>query len=127
VKTEASSSPAVILAVVGGGAALSFASGVLPHYDGAYRLQPLIFFSGLVLYVVYGVLAHFLRGRVRSVSGIIVFALHLAVAMHQRWLTDGYLTNTLLYWFPLVLAVGLLGLIPIILRDELGPRQGECN
>ena len=126
-KTEASSGPAVILAVIGGGAALSFASAVLPHYDGAYRLQPLIFFSGLVLYLVYGVLAQFVRGRARSVSGIIVFALHLVVAIHQRWLTDGYLTSTLLYWLPLLLAVGLLGLIPNILRDEPGPQQSEGN
>jgi hypothetical protein len=66
VKTEALSGSAVVLAVIGGGTALSFASAVLPHYDGAYRLQPLIFFSGLVLYLVYGVLAHFEANGIQS-------------------------------------------------------------
>jgi hypothetical protein len=100
------------ITILAAGTLLSFASAVLPHYDGAYRLEPLILTAGLLLYLIYGVLSQFLTPHLANMSGLAVFTLHLLIAVHQRWLTDGHLSGTLLYWFPLLLALGLLGLIP---------------
>lgn len=100
------------IATVLSGVALSFAAAVLPHFDSAFRLDPLMLAAGLLPYAIYGVLAYFLRGRARIASGGAVLGLHLLAVAQQRWLTDGYAESSLLYWVPIVLAAALLALIP---------------
>jgi len=102
----------VVIAIIIGGVALSFAAAVAPHFDSAHRLDPLLLAVGLLPYALYGVLAYLLRGRARLASGGTVLALHLFVVFQQRWLTDGDPAGGLLYWVPLVLAAALLALIP---------------
>jgi hypothetical protein len=123
-----SSSPNESLAVIAiliGGTALSFAAAVVPHFDSAFRLDVVLLVSGLVPYLVYAVLAWFLRGRVRVASGVAVLGLHLLVVAQQRWITDGYAEGTLLYWTPLVLAALLLFLIPQAREGAQYPRDGR--
>lgn len=100
------------IAIVLGGVALSFAAAVHPHFDSAFRLDPLMLAAGLLPYAIYGVLAYFLRGRARLAPGAAVLGLHLIAVAQQRWLTDGYAEGSLLYWVPIVLAAALLALIP---------------
>lgn len=102
----------VAIAIIIGGVALSFAAAVVPHFDSAFRLDPLMLALGLLPYMIYGVLAYFLRGRARLAPGAAVLGLHLLAVLQQRWLTDGYAEGGLLYWVPVVLAAALLALIP---------------
>ncbi|MCU0834603.1 MAG: hypothetical protein MUC77_09220 [Chromatiaceae bacterium] len=100
------------IAIIIGGVALSFAAAVVPHFDSAFRLDPLMLAVGVLPYMIYGVLAYFLRGRARLAPGAAVLGLHLLAVLQQRWLTDGYAEGSLLYWVPVVLAAALLALIP---------------
>jgi hypothetical protein len=100
------------IAIIIGGIALSFAAAVVPHFNSAFRLDPLLLVVGILPYAIYGVLAYFLRGRARLASGGAVLGLHLLAVAQQRWLTDGYADGNLLYWVPIVLAAALLALIP---------------
>jgi hypothetical protein len=102
----------VAIAIIIGGVALSFAAAVVPHFDSAFRLDPLMLAVGVLPYMIYGVLAYFLRGRARLAPGAAVLGLHLLAVLQQRWLTDGYAEGSLLYWVPVVLAAALLALIP---------------
>lgn len=102
----------VAIAIIIGGVALSFAAAVVPHFDSAFRLDPLMLAVGVMPYMIYGVLAYFLRGRARLAPGAAVLGLHLLAVLQQRWLTDGYAEGSLLYWVPVVLAAALLALIP---------------
>lgn len=111
------------IAIVLGGVALSFAAAVLPHFDAAFRLDPLMLAAGLLPYAIYGVLAYFLRGRARVASGAAVLGLHLIAVAQQRWLTDSYAEGSLLYWVPIVLAAALLALIP---RAREGARYASA-
>jgi hypothetical protein len=101
-----------VIAVIIGGVALSFAAAVIPHFTAGYRLEPLILVPGLVLYLIFGILAYFLPARKGAVVGTIILGLHLLVVVQQRWLTNGYEDSSLLSWFPLALTVAALGLIP---------------
>lgn len=102
----------VAIAIIIGGVALSFAAAVVPHFNSAFRLDPLMLAVGVLPYIIYGVLAYFLRGRARLAPGAAVLGLHLLAVLQQRWLTDGYAEGSLLYWVPVVLAAALLALIP---------------
>lgn len=116
-----------VIAILIGGVVLSFAAAVVPHFNSAFRLEPLILVAGVLPYLVYGVLAWFLRGQVRIASGAAVLGLHLLVVIQQRWLTDGYAEGTLLYWAPLVLAAALLFLIPRAQAGARYPRGGKAQ
>jgi hypothetical protein len=113
------------IAILIAGTVLSFAAAVVPHFDSAFRLEVGLLVSGLVPYLVYAVLAWFLRGRVRVASGAAVLGVHLLVVAQQRWITDGYAEGTLLYWTPLVLGALLLFLIPRAREGAQYPRSGR--
>lgn len=116
-----------VIAILLGGTVLSFAAAVVPHFDSAFRLEVVLLVVGLVPYLVYAVLAWFLRGRLRVASGASVLGLHLLVVAQQRWLTDGYVDGTLLYWAPLMLAALLLFLIPKARENAEYPRAARGN
>jgi hypothetical protein len=115
--------PKAAVAIVAGGVGLSFAAAVIPHFTAGYRLEPVILVPGLILYLIYGLLAYFLHGRIRIIPGAVVLALHFFLVAQERWLTDSYQESSLLCWFPLLLAVGLLALVPEARRGARYPRE----
>ncbi|MCG6897708.1 MAG: hypothetical protein LJE61_09430 [Thiocapsa sp.] len=96
------------------GFALSFLIAVVPHFDGAYRLEALMLAAWMIPYTVLSVIVWFLRGPVRLRALSAVVGIQLLTALLQRGLLGGP-DGMLMYLVPLLTAVALVVLAPQIL------------
>lgn len=93
------------------GFALSFLVAVVPHFNGAYRLEALLLADWMIPYVILSVIVWFLRGAARLRVILVLVGIHLVTALIQRTLLvdpDGMLIHVV----PLVSALVLLLAIP---------------
>lgn len=93
------------------GFALSFLVAVVPHFNGAYRLEPLLLAAWMIPYTVLSVIVWFLRDPMRLRAVAVVAGIHLLTALIQRGLLGGP-DGVLLYLVPLVTAVVLVLAVP---------------
>jgi hypothetical protein len=107
-------------ALIAVGVALSFAAAVVPHYTAGYKVMAGVLLSGLLPYLAYGVLVPYLRGWVLSIPGIVVVALHAALIVRERFLDNADYSDGMIYVVPLALAVALLPLVFLALRQPWG-------
>jgi hypothetical protein len=108
------------------GFALSFLIAVVPHFNGAYRLEPLMLAAWMIPYIILSVIVWFLRGPVRLRTILGVVWVQLLTGLIQRVIL-GDPVGLSLFVMPLVTAVGLLLLIPQLCgRIEEGPLGPIC-
>lgn len=109
------------------GFALSFLIAVVPHLDGAYRLEPLMLAAWMIPYLILSVIVWFLRGpaRLRTILGVVWIQL-LTVLIQRAILGDP--DGLSLFLIPLATALGLLLLVPQLCgRMEEGPLGPICG
>lgn len=103
------------------GFAFSFLIAIVPHYNGAFRLEVLAFAAWLVPYAILAVILWFLRGPIRLRVLLVVAAVQLLTDWIQRGLLGdpgGALSQTM----GLVTAIILVLAIPQLQgRLEDGP------
>ena len=103
------------------GFALSFVVSVVPHYNGSYRLEPLLLAAWLLPYGILAVLVYFMRGPVRWRSVAVVILLQVCATWLQRGVFDPQ-GGALVYGIALLTAIGLLLMVPQLLgRWDEGP------
>jgi hypothetical protein len=107
----------IAAAVVGAGLALVFAAALERQPTGAFRLDGLALVAGLAPYLLLGVLAAALRGRLIGLVAIALILTHGAAVVA----TGG--EAAALYAPPLVLAALLCGLFPKAARALRDPRE----
>lgn len=93
------------------GFGLSFLVAVVPHFNGAYRLEPLLLAAWMIPYTVLSVIVWFLRDPMRLRAVAAVAGIHLLTVLIQRGLLGGS-DGLLLYLVPLVTAVVLVLAVP---------------
>ncbi len=103
------------------GFALSFLVAVVPHFNGAFRLEPLVLAAWMLPYLVLSVIAYFMRGPARLRLVLAVVGVHLVTAWIQRGVLGG--GDSGLLYSVAFLTTGLLLLFsPQLLgRMEAGP------
>lgn len=107
-------------ALVAVGIALSFVAAVVPHYTAGYRVMGGVLFSGLLPYLTYGLVVPFLRCWALTLPGIALVVLHAALVARERILDKADYSDGLIYVVPLALAVALLPLVFLALRQPWG-------
>ena len=109
------------------GFALSFLIAVVPHFNGAYRLEPMMLAAWLIPYIILSVIVWFLRGPTRLRTILAVVWIQLLTVLIQRAIF-GDPDGLSLFLMPLVTSVGLLLLIPQLCgRIEEGPLGPICE
>jgi hypothetical protein len=105
--------------VVVAGAAFSFASSIVPHFEAAHRLLALPFGLGVALYGVYGVVAALIPASVADRLGLRLLGLHVVMGVLLRTSIDPRHVE------------GWLALVPVILIGYLLAdvylRRGEAT
>jgi hypothetical protein len=101
------------------GFSVSFLIALVPHFDGAFRLEALMLAAWMVPYVILSVIVWFLRGPVRLRTIFALVGIHLLTAFIERSLL-GDPNGILLYLVPLLTAVALLIIVP-----QLQGRMGD--
>jgi hypothetical protein len=103
------------------GFAVSFPVAVVPHFNGAFRLVPLVLAAWMVPYLILSVIVYFMRGPLRLRLVLAVVGAQLVTAWIQRGLLGGS-DSGLLYAVALLTAVLLVLLVPQLQgRVEEGP------
>lgn len=93
------------------GFALSFLISVVPHFNGAFRLEPMVLAAWMLPYLILSVIVYFLRGPMRWRTVLAVAGVQLITAWIQRGLL-GSDADTLLYVVALLTAAALVLLAP---------------
>lgn len=99
------------------GFALSFLISVVPHFSGAFRLEPMVLAAWMLPYLILSVIVYFLTGPMRWRAVLAVAGAQLITAWIQRGLL-GSDADTLLYVVALLTAAALVLLAPQ-LRGQL--------
>jgi hypothetical protein len=108
------------------GFALSFLIAVVPHFNGAYRLEAMMLAAWMIPYIILSVIVWFLRGPTRLRTILAVVWVQLLTVLIQRAIL-GDPDGLSLFLMPLVTSVGLLLLIPQLCgRIEEGPLGPIC-
>jgi hypothetical protein len=103
------------------GFALSFLVSVVPHFNGAFRLEPLVLGTWMLPYLILSVIIYFVRGPSRLRLVLAVVGAQLVTAWIQRGLL-GDSDSALLYIVALLTAVLLVLFAPQLQgRIEGGP------
>jgi hypothetical protein len=101
------------------GFSLSFLVALVPHFDGAFRLEALMLAAWMVPYVILSVIVWFLRRPARLRTILALVGIHLLTAFIERGLL-GDPNGILLYLVPLLTAVAFLLILP-----QLQGRMGD--
>lgn len=87
------------------GCVLASITAVVPNYGAGHKLMFSVFLAGIVPYYVYGCLTDLLRGWPLLIPGLLVVAVHVWLAVWQRFLCyDGY-ADGIIYYGPVLLAL----------------------
>jgi len=105
---------AVPAGVVVAGAAFSFASSVVPHFDAGHRLLVMPFGLGIALYALYGVIAALVPRQIADGLGLRLLGLHVAMGVLLRVTIDPRSVEGSLALVPLALI--LYALADVYLR-----------
>ena len=94
------------------GSVLTFATAVVPFYDGSDELLMTVLAVGLLPYIVYGMFTDVVRGWSLLIAGMLIFGIDLGVKIPERFVHyDGYAGNAI-YYAPLISTFIIL---PVIL------------
>jgi hypothetical protein len=112
-------SPARLLAYgcIAAGIALAFLSAAVPHYSAGYRLAAGILIAGLLPYLIYGLAVPLLRGTLTAVVGVVLVILHAVLVFNEGVGQGAESAGGLLYYGPMVLALAVLPLVVMALRE----------
>ncbi|NCA70999.1 MAG: hypothetical protein EOM91_13005 [Sphingobacteriia bacterium] len=93
------------------GFALSFLVAVVPHFESAHRLDPLLLATWMIPYLILSIIVWFMPVPARPPMILALAGLQLLSALIQRTLLDDP-TGLLVYLVPLLTAPALLLLAP---------------
>jgi hypothetical protein len=112
-------SPARVLAYgcIAAGIAMAFLSAAVPHYTAGYRLAAGILIAGLLPYLIYALAVPLLRGTLTAVVGVVLVILHAVLVFNERVGLGIESAGGLLYYGPMVLALAVLPLVVMALRE----------
>jgi hypothetical protein len=107
-KTSALQAGVVPVGVVLLGAAFSFASSVVPHFESAHRLLALPFALGIGLYGIYGVIAALVPQALADRLGLRLLGLHVVMGLLLRGSIDPRMVEGWLALVPSILILYML-------------------
>lgn len=105
------------------GCVLAFLSAVVPFYDTGYELMLSVLLSGLAPYMIYALCIPFLNGWLLTLPGIALVAAHGWLVVGERFYHHADYSNGLIYYIPLLLAVMMLPLVALALREPWGRQK----
>ena len=114
--------------IVLAGLAVSFYVALVPHYDAGYRLAFSVFLTGILPYLVYGVLPEYVRGARLVLSGVVLLVVDILVRVPMRWSVgpEGYGDG--IYWVSVALAAALsVAAVAVRLADRGGAGAGRST
>jgi hypothetical protein len=103
--------------IVLAGLVLAFTSALVPFYTSGYKLASGVLLAGMLPYLVYGIAAPLLRRGLIVVSGLVLLTVHAGLVISERFLGGGDYSDGMIYWVPVLLAVALLPLLVLVLRQ----------
>jgi hypothetical protein len=107
----------VVGLVIAAGVVLSFLSALVPFFAASYRLDYVVMFAGLLPYLVYGCAAPVLARGIAVASGLLLLLAHGALLIGARLGDAGDYSSGMLHYGPIVLAVLMLPLLVLALRQ----------
>lgn len=110
----------LVYAVIVVGLCLAFLAAVVPHFTAGYRVLGGVLLAGLLPYLAYGLVVPLLRTPLTTVAGIVVVGLHAALVVAERFVDGADYSDGSIYYGPLVLALALLPLLVLGLRQPWG-------
>lgn len=116
-------------AIIAVGLCLAFLSAVVPHFTAGYTLMGGVLLAGLLPYLTYGLVVPLLRTALTAVAGIVLLGLHTALVVNERFVDGADYSDGMIYYGPLVLALAMLPLLAVGLRQPWGatPPPGQSD
>ncbi|HSW53016.1 MAG TPA: hypothetical protein VLG93_07285 [Sulfuricaulis sp.] len=104
--------------IIVSGAALSFATAAVPHFDAGYRLHLGVLFAGLLPYVVYASFSDVVRGWALLAAGALLLGIDLGVKIPERFLHYDAYASGRIYFASLVMTLVAVLVLGIAARRE---------
>jgi len=104
-------------AVIVLGVMLAAASAIQPFYDDGYHLRVGVLLSGLLPYLVYGIIVVMLQRPLTTVLGVVLLALHAWLVFSVRYTGNVNAGEGMLYTVPVLLTLALIPYGVIALRQ----------
>jgi hypothetical protein len=103
--------------IVLAGLLLAIISAIVPFYTAGYKLMYGVLLAGMLPYLVYGIAAALLRRGLMVATGLVLLTLHAWLVISERFLGGGDYSDGMIYSVPLLLALALLPLLVLVLRQ----------
>ncbi len=101
--------------VIAVGLVLAFVSAVVPHYTH-HKLAAGVLLAGVLPYVVYGIVAVFMRNLLTVAVGAVLLAVHAALVINERFGGIVDYGDSMMYFVPAAVALAMLPLMVVALR-----------
>ncbi len=87
------------------GVILSLFAAFVPHFTAGYRLNFLVFVTGMLPYLVYGIAVPLYRSGLVTFAGVIILVIHAWLVFELRIIGNGEYTDDRIYFVPMAAAI----------------------
>mgnify|MGYP001811981326 CR=1 FL=1 len=100
------------------GVALAFYSALVPHFEAGYRLDILVFLTGMLPYMVYGIAVPLMRSAKVTLTGVAIIVVHAWLIFEHRITGGGDYSDGVIYFVPMALTVLAVPVAILALRHS---------
>ena len=87
------------------GLILSLFAAFVPHFTAGYRLNFLVFVTGMLPYLVYGIAVPLFRSGLVTLAGVIIVVVHAWLIFELRIVGNGDYSDDRIYFVPMAAAL----------------------
>ena len=87
------------------GVILSLFAAFVPHFTAGYRLNFLVFVTGMLPYLVYGIAVPLFRSGLVTLAGVIIVLVHTWLVFELRIVGNGDYSDDRIYFVPMAAAL----------------------
>jgi hypothetical protein len=98
------------------GCLLAFVSALVPFFDASHRLMVSVLLTGLLPYLVFGMVLPYLHGWALALPALLMVGIHAWVVVTQRFLNFQGYSDGMIYYVPIALAIAAAVLAAWALR-----------
>jgi hypothetical protein len=109
------------------GLVLSALSAFVPFHEAGYRLMIGVLLAGMLPYLVYAVAVPLLGGPLTAVVGVALVIAHAWLVISERYSSSVDYSDGMIYYVPMLMAVAVLPLAVIALRQPWGNRMKSAQ
>jgi hypothetical protein len=100
------------------GLILSVISALVPHFEAGYRLMASVLVTGLLPYLVYGLVVPLLRSPVTTITGLIIVMVHAWLVIDERIVADVDYSDGKIYYIPIIISIAVLPLVVLAINKS---------